>query len=347
MADPLSSFAAHFWRFVPYQLRETSVTPGEKETLVAAGVNDRTEQMYLAWRRTTLFALALASLLLAFLAALVALVEGEMFTPSWYGVLMKLLRSVSLFALPASALAAALMWTNFAWSRWLLAGGWLIGTLTPLVIGLVPCPYLTIFDLDDARGLLCATVQVFRVLAIFLALTPGAVRAGLWLKSLRPVSLVAGWSVAIATGIHVVVYWIVFLVLSQLCGNNYLFAAALVLIGAPLVYALGYRWLIAPAGPGSGRNLLMARGLHLAIASVGLVLLLMFLFTKTFDPVGERLVGWRLENALIRPGTLIVMAVEFVVRSFFTSVVVTDVLEQLHRVIGTQEPGDSSSEPAS
>ena len=80
---------------------------------------------------------------------------------------------------------------------------------------------------------------------------------GLWLKSLRPASAVGPWAVAATSGVHVVVYWIVFVVLSQMCGNGWL-SLPLFLIGGPLVYVIGYRWLLAQVGPATYRNLLIA-----------------------------------------------------------------------------------------
>jgi hypothetical protein len=331
-----SALLAHAQRFLPCRLRETSVTLPEKESLAAAGVNDRTEQMYLAWRRTTLFAVAAVSLFAALLSAAVTLLEAEMFAPNLGGVLMKLTRTMSLFALPAGAIAAAVLWTNLAWSRWLLIGGWLIATLTPLVIGLMPFPYLTSADMPefDISGRFCGMIHFFRVLAICLSFTPGVLRAGLWLKSLRPASAVGPWSVAAAAGVHVVVYWIVFLVLSQMCGNGWLFGAALFLIGGPLVYLIGYRWLLAPAGPATYRNLLIARGSHLLVAGFGLGLLGLFVVTKTFDPHGDlRLFGLHVDHALIRPGSMLQMVVDFVSRTFATSVIALDLFEQLHRAV--------------
>src|SRR5690348_13184494 len=136
--DNSDALWAQAQRFLPYRLRDTLVTAAEKESLATAGVTDRTEQMYLAWRRTVLFAVAALSLFSAMVSAGVTLLEPELFAPSWVGVLMKLTRALSYFALPMGSMAAAVLWANLAWSRWLLIGGWLIATLTPLAIGMMP-----------------------------------------------------------------------------------------------------------------------------------------------------------------------------------------------------------------
>jgi hypothetical protein len=174
----------------------------------------------------------------------------------------------------------------------------------------------------------------FRVLAVFASMTPAAIRAGLWLKSLRPASPVGGWSVAIAAGMHLIVYWILFVALNQMCGNALLFVAAVCMIAGPVVYLIGYQWLLEPAGQDSFRRILMARSGHWLIFAAGLALFVVYFFTKSFDPLGEFwLFGFSAERSLIRPGTALAMLMDFVARTFATSIVALDLIEQIHRTI--------------
>jgi len=321
-------------RFIPYKLRETALTPAEKETLTDAGMADRTERMYAAWRRTTLFAVGGVSLVAAVWTMLVAMIETEMFPANWFGVGMKALRVLAFYALPLSALGAASLWSNVRLSRWILIGGWLIGTATPLLIALVPAQYLTEGRgwEDDFQIRFGGAVSYCRVLAVFMALLPGAIRGGLWFKSLRPSSPVGAWGVTAAAAAHVVVSWIAFTALQQMIGNGLLLLAALLFIAAPLIYTVGYPWFLKPAGAEWFRNILMARGIHLAVFAFGMVIFIAFVFTRKFDDGGGlRLVGFSVDTALLRPGTLMQLILEFLARSFLTSVIVLDLLEAIHQ----------------
>ena len=176
-------------------------------------------------------------------------------------------------------------------------------------------------------------IHFCRVLALLLSLSPAAIRAGLWLKSLRlakPRSTLA-WCLAAAAMLHFVVYATstVFTdaLMLQMCGDLLLTVAAFLFISAPAGYVIGLRRFARAADAEALFFILVPRGVHLLIFLIGLNVFIVFISTRTLEPGAFRLIGFDAATALFQPGTVIQMMLEFLARSLVTSILALDLLE--------------------
>src|SRR5581483_2408581 len=111
---------------------------------------------------------------------------------------------VTLYALPATALIALLLWARPRWSRRVLVGGWLLAFGVPFATALFPVEWR---ERLSEKPLLHAVEQVVyswlyglayyvTLMPAVLSLLPGLVRACLRLKTLLPASILPGWCLA-------------------------------------------------------------------------------------------------------------------------------------------------------
>lgn len=342
-----SAVEMHARRLIPYNLGGTQLTPGEFATLAAAGVKQRAASRYAAWRRTHLVVLAILGLLIGLYSAGATLLDTDLMRPNLLGHAVRGLRLLSFFALPIAAAAAAAVWANLRLSRGILLAGGLLGTLVPLLLALIPFPMLLAdpFFIGELQAHPGATAQVFRILVVVLAIAAAGIRAALWSRSLRPGTPIATWSLRASAAGWLFVAWIALAILTHLVGNGLLMLAAPFLIGGPLAYFFAERWLDTGDDAQRRRTLLAVRGVDLLVFGIGAFLALVFLTTRILVDGGSfRLVGFDPETSLFRPGIVLQFTVEFLFRSYFTSIVFFDFLETIAQRDG--KTGETRPSPA-
>ncbi len=335
-------FGLHFKRAVNWNLSSIEILPEERAVLLANGVDDDHAGRFLIWRRSVLGAVMPITLVSALLAVLSGLTGdrgwGQL---SAFGILVDLLRVLSLFALPAAAFMAQKIWYRQRRSRNTLITGFMVAFATPLVLGLIPFSWLmdlnSINPMERAQaaagaGFIGAILVYVTLMPAVLSLIPGVLRACLRIKALLPEATLPGWFLVAATPLYILLFLVIFSVINQVAGHFLLILGVLALLIAPTLYMINSSTFTKPlrtpaeiAKVGSVQNLAMG------IALTGVVMLVLWTFVGGIGPQNVALIGGE-GSSLLRPWNprVLQFPIDFVGRSLFTTVVVADLIMQMN-----------------
>ena len=335
-----SRFMLHVKRALGWDVRSMPVEEDERQRLVANSVDEENARRYLVWRRSVLLFIFPITALSALLAVIGSL------TTDWraltgFGVLLELLRLLTLFVLPLTAFLAARTWDRHRLSRTILVYGWLVAFLTPLLLAMFPYTWrldlsraVSPTDLDAASALLsavaAASVYVTLMPAV-LSLIPGVLRGCLRVKALLPESILPGWFLIASTPLYVLLFLVIFTTINQLAGNLVLMLAVFALLFAPLLYLINAPTFTRPLHTNEEiAKIGNVQTLATVIVAIGLVLMVVYAFTATV--FGRSLVGASEATSWMRPWSpsFIQFPIDYLVRSMFTTVIVADLFMQMN-----------------
>ena len=324
----------------------------------SVGVREPTLQRYLTWRRSVLLVLCLPVLVLALLDTLDNFGDEDVHYNAW-GAAWITAETLAAYAMPVSALAALWFWGRLERSARIIAWGWFVAFLVPLLLLVVPFVWLIRLDQTDAAdkqiaqrftsvfvGLTFFSILVVVLPAMILSVSFGMQRGCLRLKTLLPESSMAGLFLA-ASGIVLPVFVLpIFVLLFQIAGSPLLLGGVVLLTVAPMLYLLKARTMMRPAM--TGDSLQYLRRLQILAKTsfwLGLFLLIAYALVKGI-PVpnlllgrGDEgfqemtLLGFSEATSLFRPWNWTILRwfiVEPFGRSLLTMVVVSDLLLRLN-----------------
>jgi hypothetical protein len=358
-----SAWWLHLRRALAWDLENLPVTAREQARLAGLGVHEPALQRYLAWRRSVLVLTCLPVTLIALLTTLDRCSGDESYKHG-FGNFWRALQILAPYALPVSAVAALLLWPYQGLSRRLVAVGWLIAFLVPILLFLVPADW--VFDIwhlpgkHDALFHRAATIVIALVyfvrlcvyLPVFLAsIAFGVQRACLRLKSLFPQSSVPGLFLIVTAPLFPLVLFPFFVLLNQVASSPLLLGGMWLLLASPLVYAAFGRSFLRPLLTARDRNrLIAAQAISKVLFWVGTVLLLIYATTHVWEipnldddaedarpSLRKTILGLAEDSSMFRPWDWRIvrwLAVESLGRTLFTTVVVTDLFVRLNRSVG-------------
>jgi hypothetical protein len=319
-------------RAFAWDLSRAAVSPAERGRLVRRGVSQDALQRYLVWRRSLLLAVVLPLAFSAALGTLNGLEDWDYLTPP--GKLVTGLDTLSLYTLPATALAAALLWSRPKLSYRVLVGGWAVGFVLPLLTSLLPLRWL--IPTPDEYGevvnkvarevidAVAAFLYYFALMPTVLSLIPGGLRACVRVKSLLPGATLPGWFLVAGAPLYVLLLLVLFIAVNQVIGNLLLLAGAAVLLTAPLVYLARAGLFVRPLPAARRPALARVQWAFLGCTFLGAALLVAYLLTK--EVFGFHLFGTDPKTSLLRPWKLVQFFIEYLGRTFFITVVAADLL---------------------
>jgi hypothetical protein len=328
-------------RAFTWDLSGATASPIELDRLVRRGVGQDTFQRYLVWRRSLLLAVVVPLAFSATLGTLNNLEDLPYLTA--LGVAVTGLDLLALYALPVTALAAALLWSRPRLSYRVLLAGWAVGFALPILDSLLPLRWL--FEVPTEYGeavakaerialdVIAAVLYYFALMPTVLSLIPGTLRACVRVKSLLPGSTLPGWLLVAAAPLYVLLLLVIFIAVNQVIGNLLLLAGVAILLSAPLVYLARAPLFVRPLATTAQRRALgRVQWVFLSCTLLGATLILAYLLTKTLGPYPDlgidkpiHLLGLD-KYSPIKPWKLVRFLIEYLGRTFFITVVAADVL---------------------
>jgi hypothetical protein len=370
-------FRQHLSRALTWNLQSLTVSERERARLEAAGIETEGIQRYAVWRRSTLYLVAVPTSISAILATLDIIQKSDE-NLSHVGEMLTLLNTVVLYAMPVTALAAARTWTRLRRSNRLLVWGWAIAFLPPFFLALLPIDWwfdavppeqqsaqrvkLAVLDMINGVYFVCT------LLPTALSLLPGLIRGCLRVKTLLPGSIVPGWFLVAGAPFSVLLWLVALIALNHLAGNPLLIAGVLLYIGAPLVYVLRADLFIRPIPPSACAAIGRVQLVVLLLTCLSVGLLVTYLLTRKL--LGLPLIGWHQETTVmwiwyhtpteqLDPLKIFQearswvylwdvdnfqMAIEYVSRSLFLTVVIADMLLRMNLSVWWQQKQFSGTE---
>jgi hypothetical protein len=248
---------------------------------------------------------------------------------------------LSFYAMPASALLAAVYWARPRTSRSLLLAGWIASFLVPVAIALTPWSWWTVeppppATLEDrlarqyelvAAGLGWGYYYVVVLSPAVLALVPGVIRACLRVKMLLPEAVLPGWFLVAAAPFNGLLVLVTFVALAQVAPSPLLLVGMLLWLTAPLVYlarAGAYTRPLSSADELRGVWRVQALAWFLALGSAACLIA----YAATWEVFGLRLVGLEPKSSLFRPWHVVRYFLDFSGRALFMTVLGADLLLQ-------------------
>ncbi|MCI0455464.1 MAG: DUF4339 domain-containing protein [Gemmataceae bacterium] len=353
----------HFKRAFTWDLRRIEVTESEQQHLAARGTDHPTVQRYLVWRRSILLVVCVPTALIALLNMIDGL-SMDLRGLSTFGRLWIGLQILIPYALPAAVVLAAVFWSTRKLSSRLIAYGWAVSFLGPILLLLVPGTWLV--DLQAVNPQEQAQAQVgarlgFGVLVfLWLCLTLpvfiismgfGVQRACLRLKTLLPESVIPGLFLAAAAPILPLVLLPLFALINQLGGSTLLLLGMLLLMASSLVYAFRARDFIRPLVTASDfQRVRVVQWIAKGTFWGGVFLLMLFALVTPLalprmgggpdQPGGQlelrTLLGFSSDSSLARPWDWRILrwlVIETLGRSLFTTILVADLFMRINRSV--------------
>jgi MFS family permease len=328
--------------------------PAEEAALTRAGVMDVTARKFAVWRRAMLFVAALPCAFAALfgLIDVIAMDKEEKEPFSGFGMFLLYIQAFALFALPVAAVFGALAYDRLAASwRWVLIGG-VVSLAVPLGVAFVPSDWIidlktsgstTLQEERQAKGLVAAVVGIsfyMMLVPAVLSLLPAVARACIRMKLLLPQSLVPGWGLVVSAPLCVLLTLATFVLVYHVAGNVLLLLGLLLWIGGPLIYFTRFNLLTRPVtAPADQEALIRTSLVVFGTIGVGMLLLVIYLFTGKVAFTGKALVGFDESTSLVRPWSLdlIRRVLEYLGRSLFLSVFFSDLVVRIALSVWREE----------
>lgn len=311
---------------------------------------------FLAWRRSVLVLVLVSTVLTAAMDTVTRIVSGprpsltilvnlgtatEPVQQTLFGDIGDLLWLLSFYAMPASAMLAAICWTRPRASRSILLTGWIASFLVPVAIALTPWSWWIIeppapdTHTDKlvrqyqriAEGLAWGYYYVVVLSPAVLALVPGVMRACIQVKMLLPEAILPGWFLVAAAPFNGLLVLVTFVALAQVAPSPLLLAGMVLWLAAPFVYVARARIYTRPlASAYELRHARRIQGIAWVLSFVSAACLIAY--AATWEVFGLRLVGLEAKTSLVRPWDLIRYGLDFAGRALFVTVLGADLLLQ-------------------
>ncbi|OAI50237.1 hypothetical protein AYO44_17975 [Planctomycetaceae bacterium SCGC AG-212-F19] len=352
----LDAVNLHCRRAFASDLAVIPVTPHEGTQLATVGITDLTVQRLAVWRRSVLL-LVLAATTVTALLKMANQYQSESGDLSPLGTLLTWVDVLAVYALPVSSLAAFLSWLRPRWSERILAAGWAVAFLVPIVTALFPLTWvLRLSDVQDERafqekffegvGILVGLYYFVMLMPTVLSLIPGLLRACLRLKMLIPASSLPGWLLVAGSPLYLLLWLVTFIAFNHFAGNLLLIVGVMLWFGAPMLYVARADLIVRPLNTAAdchavGRVQQVVR----VVLAVATGLLLLYLTTKTI--FGKHILGLDPRTSLMQPWNqhLLQWLLEYLGRSLFVTVVFADLMLRMsltmwrHQQAFAQTPG--------
>jgi hypothetical protein len=347
----------HLRRSFAWDLRNLPLSEAEQKRLEARGTDHPILRRYLAWRRSVLLIVCLPVTLLAVLNTLDLLSDDFPKVNVW-GRLWLGLQILAPFAMPAAVVLAAATWANPRWSQRLIAVGWAVAFLVPLLLLLVPVHWLFNFQrhaeqvgVRYAFGLIFFVILCVYLPVFVVSMSLGVQRACLRVKTLVPQSVVPGLFLTASAPVLPLVLLPFFILVNQVASSWLLILGMLLLMASPGVYAIAFPLFARPLlQPGDFRKVWVAQLTAKSLFWIGILLLLIYAMTRVWvlpnlgDEVDElrsdfdhkTLLGFSAQSSLLRPWNWDVirwLVIETLGRSLFTTVLVADLFMRVNRIV--------------
>lgn len=261
--------------------------------------------------------------------------------PAGFARFENLMHAAHLDAIALAALAALFCRNRFQLSYRILVAGFALGFLLPMALAMCPWSWWGMVEVkitpgtDPAAYLQVAVQRAIQaanylviLLPTLLSLVPGALRAGLRVKTQLPESLLPGWFVAAASPFYSLCLLVPFVVAVQFTHDLLLLGGLFLLLAAPLVYAFRAGVFTNPrmseADTDRMGRLQLTVGLMSLLAS-GLIVA--WLLTR--DIAGVHLVGVAAGKSLFHPMDLVDYLLEYLARSLFVTVLGADLFMRI------------------
>ncbi|MFO0965839.1 MAG: DUF4339 domain-containing protein [Gemmataceae bacterium] len=341
----------HCRRLFTWNLQNVRPDADEMRFLQTQNVADPTLQRYLVWRHSILLILLFPVFLLALLNTIDRL-TSDISDLNGLGKTTLVASILFPFSLPFAGVLALIVWYRPKLSWRLLLTGWVIATVGPLLLDIIP--YSSQHDhppelMALGHGALVFGRMILLQIPIF-ALTAayGTQRACLRLKTLLPQSSVPGLFLAVTAPVISLVLWPFFVLTSQLASNPLLFMGVFGLVASPMVYAFSFKRMIMPfTEPRDFARLRVLQIVSTVVFWVGVLALVSYGFGVAFrlpdpeDPTGRRiiartLIGFTSDGSFFHPWDWRLIRwtiVELLGRSLFTMVLVTDLFMRVNSYI--------------
>jgi hypothetical protein len=311
---------------------------------------------FLAWRRSMLVLVLLFTVLIGVIDAATKLVGGPRHSitillklepesvpveQTLFGDLADLVWLLSFYAMPVSALLAAVFWARPRMSRSILLAGWIASFLVPVAIALTPWSWWTIEPPSPATIEARLARQYERVAAgVFwgyyyvavlspavLALVPGVMRACIRVKMMLPEADLPGWFLIAAAPFNGLLVLVTFVALAQVAPSPLLLVGMLLWLAAPLVYLARARlYTLHLTSADELRTLRYVQTLAWAVALGSAACLIAY--AAMWEVFGLRLVGLEPKSSLFRPWQVVRYFLDFSGRALFVTVIGADLLLQ-------------------
>lgn len=324
-------------------------TPDEEQRLVQAGY-DPVAQKYAAWRRAVLWVSVLPTAFAALFGAInVINMDKDGF--SGFGSTLLFVQALSVFALPITAVLAALSYDRLTKSAQMVLLGGVVALAIPLMVAFTPADL--VLDLRAGREAVAALAAVLGIqfyillMPMVLSLLPGVSRGSARVKMFLPESLVPGWGMVASIPLFVLLTLVTFIVVYHVAGNTLLFIALILLIGSPLIYLTKFKLLTRPlTDPQDIQALAKTQLLVLIAIGVGVVLLIIYLFTARVG--NQTILGFDRDKTLVRPWSLNLHSIwiEYIGRSLFMTVLFADLLVKMAVMVWREERAFSGTPAA-
>lgn len=347
--EPGPGFGEHlanfFHRCFTWNLGAVVPSDAERSQLQAHGIEEKTAQQYLVWRRSLLFLVVGVTGLSALLGTIGRLIglasvgsQGASMTLTGFGMILETVEIVALFALPLMALLAAVLWQRPRASHRLLVVGWAVTFLLPLVLALLPIRWRIHIELGAMApeqeqmvmgfiNTLVAITMLFMQLPVVLSLVSGTIAGCVRVKALLPRALVAGWFLVAASCFQALLLLVLFVVLNYLSGNVVLILAALLGLLAPLVAIAGASLYTRPLSSEEVSGIGVNRIIYASVAVPAAVLFVVALFTARV--FGAPIVGFS-EPYVMSVWKLLELAISYFGRSMFMTVLAVDLFVRIN-----------------
>lgn len=309
---------------------------------------------FLTWRRSVLVLVLLFTVLTAAIDTATALVGGPRLSftlliklepeagpvqQTSFGDIADLVWLLSFYALPASALLAAVFWARPRTSRSILLAGWIASFLVPVAIALTPWSWWNIEPPPPATlearlarqyervaaGLAWGYCYVVVLSPAVLALVPGVMRACIRVKMLLPEAVLPGWLLVTAAPFNGLLVLVTFVALAQVAPSPLLLVGMLLWLAAPLVYLARARVYTRPLFSADElRSVWRVQALAWVLVLGSAACLIAY--AATWEVFGLRLVGLEPKTSLFRPWHVVRYFLDFSGRALFVTVLGADLL---------------------
>jgi hypothetical protein len=298
-------FGGDFGRVIPSQAEAHALAihqPPIAETDV---------QRFLVWRRSCLFVAVVclsARVLDTLFTKASAWFSADGFGGFWNAGVISLFIFLEVFVEAFACVLlwiACLQWASIGTSRSAARVSWLLFTLFPIVLLVLPRGYLLSFESGAERAVLNGILLVGAVTILIpwaMSFFPGIIRACLTLKSLMPEAAGPGWMLMCVAPLYAVVFVAAGLALLQMELTQTIAAGVLLIATSSLVYIVYGTKLVRPLGREEAAVVIQrAKKASLVLLGAGLTLILWNLrgLVDDMSPLKVLLVCARLWGAIL------------------------------------------------
>lgn len=260
-----------------------------------------------------------------------------------FSMLTDVIHLLSYYALPVAALLVVWQWTRFKFSFQIIVAAFAFSFLFPFLIALCPWSWWGYEEPNMIKELMDGATCLATLLPAILSLVPGVQKACLRVKTLLPQSILPGWFLVAASPFYAMFLLVIFVAVNQFVGDLMFLGGALLLLAAPLVYAVKADIFTSPLHTAEDyARMQRVQKIVGALTAVAGGLIVTFLVTQ--DVMGIRLFGLDPKTTLLQPLDLVEFFLETMGRAMFMTVLGADVFMRMN-VAAWQKMKDFEGSP--